>query len=109
MYHGDNNEVFVSNPGWTDGMMDWGGGSDNIDADKMLSGAMGLYIKAKGVFKCPGDKFKSPSNPGDRVRSVSMNGAVGTARMHWAIIQMAGDITPRELRAWGEAQLKRPN
>jgi prepilin-type N-terminal cleavage/methylation domain-containing protein/prepilin-type processing-associated H-X9-DG protein len=70
MYAGDANEVLVANPGWCDGTMIFPGGPDNTDTTKLQTGALGGYTKAAGVYKCPGDKY------GDRVRSVSMNGAL---------------------------------
>ena len=75
MYATDNQEL--CNVGsWLSGSgsMDWGIGFNNIDPDPLKNNALSSYCPGVGVYKCPSDKYKSPQNPGDRVRSVSMNG-----------------------------------
>jgi prepilin-type processing-associated H-X9-DG protein len=38
---------------------------------------LGSYVKSSLVWKCPADNYKSAANPGPRVRSLSMNAALG--------------------------------
>jgi prepilin-type N-terminal cleavage/methylation domain-containing protein/prepilin-type processing-associated H-X9-DG protein len=79
MYYGDNGDKLVGNPGWISNTpyMDWGNSSANIDVQMLVGfGAlMSPYIKSPGVYKCPGDKNAALN--GDRVRSISMNSALG--------------------------------
>jgi prepilin-type N-terminal cleavage/methylation domain-containing protein/prepilin-type processing-associated H-X9-DG protein len=84
IYCSDNSDTLANNAGgdkrWCDGWMDWTASSDNTNTALMLDPAkssMGNYIKSPGVFKCPADRYKSPQNPGVRVRSVAMNAALG--------------------------------
>ncbi len=44
-----------------------------------LSGSIGTYAKAAGVYRCPADKFVDPISHTLRVRSCSMNNFVGTS------------------------------
>jgi len=37
---------------------------------------MAHYVKSAQVYKCPSDFYQSGANPGERVRSISMNGAL---------------------------------
>lgn len=69
------NKDKLMGPDWVDGDMSWANSSDNIDTAKMLSGTMGPYVKSAGVYRCPSDIYDSVNGP--RVRSVSMNGALG--------------------------------
>ena len=84
MYLQENNDFFMptkgvgTTPGAIFGNMDWAGSPDNIDAAALSDpnkSLMANYVKSSGVYKCPGDKL-SASN-GERVRSISMNGALG--------------------------------
>lgn len=77
LYATDYDDRLVPNGGWVDGGMQWGMEPDNTNALKLLNGLLGTYIKTPGSFKCPSDK--TPAANGARVRSVSMNGAVGNS------------------------------
>ena len=64
-------------------VMNWDNDTRNINTIGLTgpvpSGSdplMGTYIKSVGVYKCPADVYKSGANPGERVRSISANGAV---------------------------------
>jgi prepilin-type N-terminal cleavage/methylation domain-containing protein/prepilin-type processing-associated H-X9-DG protein len=62
------------------GTMDWTAATDNVDPTKLLDpnqSIMANYIRNAGVYKCPADRFKSPQNTGQRVRSLSVNAALG--------------------------------
>jgi prepilin-type processing-associated H-X9-DG protein len=68
--------------GWCSGWEDWGTRSDNADTGLLVNplyAQIANYVgKQARVFKCPADNFKSSANPvGSRVRSLSMNAAVG--------------------------------
>ena len=77
MYATDNHDLMVGNPGWVAGGMDWGNSADNTNGQLMIgpSSALGQYAKNPGIFKCPSDK--TPALNGQRVRSVSLNAALG--------------------------------
>src|SRR5439155_458855 len=67
---------------WIAGWLDWTASSDNTDTrfltDDTWAKLSGYCGKSAKVYKCPADKFRSTANPpGDRVRSVSMDAAVG--------------------------------
>jgi prepilin-type N-terminal cleavage/methylation domain-containing protein/prepilin-type processing-associated H-X9-DG protein len=79
MYNTDNADTLVANPGWVDGAMDWLGTTDNTNFALLLDPTKSLvapYLKSVAVFKCPADNYKSAANPGPRVRSYAMNGAL---------------------------------
>jgi hypothetical protein len=82
-YTDDNREKLMLNDSghsWIGhGYLTWGSDPDNTNTDLLLnpkSATMADYIKSLGVYKCPADRFQSSANPGPRVRSVSMNGAL---------------------------------
>ena len=89
MYKDDNDEKMVGNapagvPGalattypWVNtAFLDWANSPANINFDILKQGLLSPYINSGvAVYKCPGDKI--PSQNGDRVRSVSMNGQMG--------------------------------
>ena len=81
MYYGDNDDRLINNgksPNWVAGSMLWGNNADNIDSSILIDPKQSLmanYVKSPGVYKCPSDT--RPAANGDRVRSVSMNGALG--------------------------------
>jgi len=83
MYSTDSDDRLIPNGSggtWVAGAMDWTAAGDNTNAAKLIDSnvsAMALYIKSPGVYKCPADRYRSPANPGDRVRSMSMNAALG--------------------------------
>jgi prepilin-type N-terminal cleavage/methylation domain-containing protein len=87
MYYGDNRDELVGNPGsssWIptksnvdDKMMGWDHQDANTNTALLIgtNASLSPYIKSTGVYKCPGDKYSALN--GERVRSVSMNSAVG--------------------------------
>lgn len=82
MYQGDYGDQLMNNGGsginWVGGSMQWGNTTGNTNASILTDPTQSLmanYCKSPGVYKCPGDTV--PSANGDRVRSVSMNGALG--------------------------------
>ena len=86
MFTGDNQEQLMANNGSSSFVaakgndtlfMGWGTEDANTNT-QLLTGTNALmsdYIKSAGVYKCPGDKMAAQN--GDRVRSVSMNAAMG--------------------------------
>ena len=86
MYAGDNNDFMVpnaplgtpANESWcnaTNGM-NFGSSTDNTNRGALQSALLAPYMNNQvDVYKCPGDFV--PSANGDRVRSYSMNGAMG--------------------------------
>jgi prepilin-type N-terminal cleavage/methylation domain-containing protein/prepilin-type processing-associated H-X9-DG protein len=78
LYCGDNGDKFFAG-GPVGGGMDWTANSDNTNSFKLMdpNTPLGSYVKSSLVWKCPADNYKSAANPGPRVRSVSMNSALG--------------------------------
>lgn len=76
-YATDNDDELVGNPGWVAGGLDWLNSPDNIDAQQMVgtNSALGSYTLNPGLYKCPADKLLAQN--GERVRSVSLNAALG--------------------------------
>jgi len=84
-------------PNWVDGTFQWsvGGGGGNESPPRCetntfylgcgdqtgngvtLLGSIGPYAKAPAVYKCPADRFFSPTYHQERVRSISANAYVG--------------------------------
>lgn len=78
MYQGDNSEHLMNNKTWVNGVMDWTSSTDNTNTFNLTGdNLMSSIVKSVAVYKCPGDTYQSPANPGPRVRSISMDGAVG--------------------------------
>ncbi|PYL00183.1 MAG: prepilin-type cleavage/methylation domain-containing protein [Verrucomicrobia bacterium] len=104
MYAGDNEDRLMGNP--VAGGMSWGPEPDNTNALLLLDpeqSRMANYVKSVGVYKCPADKYKSPLNPGPRVRSMSLNAAMG------ANAQIENQIAGRTyFNATKMAQLRNP-
>jgi prepilin-type N-terminal cleavage/methylation domain-containing protein len=83
MYPSDNNERLMNNGGsgisWVgDNTLNWSSSSDNTNTQILLDPKQSLmanYCPQVGIYKCPSDVI--PSANGQRVRSVSMNGALG--------------------------------
>jgi prepilin-type processing-associated H-X9-DG protein len=78
MYESENNDTLMPANTWVAGIMTWTATADNIDMAKLVDASqsiMATYVKSAKVYKCPGDVYDAPN--GERVRSVSMNGALG--------------------------------
>jgi len=86
MFSGDNQEQLMPNTGsgsfvpskGNDGnYMNWANNDANTNTDILIgtNALMSDYIKAWKVYKCPGDQV--PALNGDRVKSISMNAALG--------------------------------
>jgi prepilin-type N-terminal cleavage/methylation domain-containing protein len=89
--------TFNNQPNWVDGVFGWtlgnGGGpespalcetnvwylgcGDQTRNGVTLLGSIGPYAKAPGVYKCPADRYFSPTYHQERVRSISANAFVG--------------------------------
>jgi prepilin-type N-terminal cleavage/methylation domain-containing protein len=84
MYSTDNSDKLVSNPGWVDtgnsgSFMTWSSDPRNTNTAPLLDSDASLlagYLRSVGIYKCPGDTFKSADNPGPRTRSTGLNGAL---------------------------------
>jgi len=91
MYAADYSEKLASNFGndpqsWIPGWMDFNPNNpDNTNVLYILHGLLGPYAPALGAYKCPGDrsvaKFGRTIYP--RVRTVSMNGWIGSEGVPW--------------------------
>lgn len=92
MYNSDNNGVFVvnhaglssgdTNVSWVVGWEDYNGNIADTNTDFLIKSEngslLGPYVKSDGAYKCPGDRSRSFGASGpERVRSYSMNNAVG--------------------------------
>ena len=80
LFASDNRDDLMGNPGWAGGNMSYAASLGNLDTDVLLnpaSSTMADFCKSAKVYKCPADAF--PSANGARVRSVSMNGALGNS------------------------------
>ena len=86
MYANDYHDHWVPNfpgqqPGWVAGNMDWNSGNtDNTNTAELVNptvSVLGPFISNPKSFHCPAD-MSFVAKEGDRVRSVSMNQAVGT-------------------------------
>jgi prepilin-type N-terminal cleavage/methylation domain-containing protein len=77
MYESDTGRL-MSNPGWVGGSMLWTANTDNTNSTILTDpnqSMMANYVRSVQVYKCPGDTVDAPN--GQRVRSYSMNGALG--------------------------------
>src|SRR5579864_9072317 len=86
MYANDYQDHWMPNfpgqqPGWVAGNMDWNSGnSDNTNTAELVNpmvSVLGPVVSNPQLFHCPADS-SFVANEGNRVRSVSMNQAVGT-------------------------------
>ena len=81
MYAADNRDHLIPYTTWVGGAMDWRSNPDNTNTALLVGGGTGNlmapYVKSPHVYKCPADHYQSPANPGPRVRSYSLNGALG--------------------------------
>jgi prepilin-type N-terminal cleavage/methylation domain-containing protein/prepilin-type processing-associated H-X9-DG protein len=78
LYSTDNDDNLMANPGWVAGAMLWTATTDNTNTALLVDRTQSLmakYVASAGVYKCPSDIVPAPN--GTRVRSYSMNGALG--------------------------------
>jgi len=61
--------------GWCPGAESWGTSPYNVVRDYYRTNVLGRYVGNVDVYKCPNDRL--PSDNGDRIRSISMNGTIG--------------------------------
>jgi prepilin-type N-terminal cleavage/methylation domain-containing protein/prepilin-type processing-associated H-X9-DG protein len=82
MYASDYGDKLAGNPSgspWVAGLIRWTTPNDNSNAAIMLDATMSSianYVKSADLFKCPADNYQTPTS-GRRVRSVSLNAALG--------------------------------
>src|ERR1700693_4901437 len=81
MYQGDNQEQLMTVGAAIDqtlNFLDWSSSAKNTNVTGLTgpTALMAYYIKSPGVYKCPGDHYKSGQNTGERTRSVAMDGAL---------------------------------
>ncbi len=84
LYADENEGTLVGNPGWVGGTITFGrppgpaASPDTINerilVDRAQS-ALAEFVSSPGVYKCPADKLLAVNGP--RVRSMSMNAAIG--------------------------------
>jgi hypothetical protein len=90
--------------GWCDGTVNWGMSIYNTNIQAYKDYVLGPYVQNPNVYKCPNDTL--PSDNGDRIRSISMNGALtgdlpvnfqitiqGYVTAAWRIYKKMGDLT----------------
>jgi prepilin-type processing-associated H-X9-DG protein len=82
MYASDNADLLVSPTSWisSGAILDWTSNPANTNAAYLTNSADGLsgsYVKTAAIYKCPADFYQSTANPGPRIRSVSLDGALG--------------------------------
>ncbi|HTA29772.1 MAG TPA: prepilin-type N-terminal cleavage/methylation domain-containing protein [Candidatus Cybelea sp.] len=87
MYADENRSIFAYNeeggnpPAWVYGEEDYAGGANNYNTNYVLNpqyAQLGPYAKTATIFRCPSDPSLSSGTHGvPRIRSISMNSAVG--------------------------------
>ncbi len=79
IYVGDNEDKLMDYHKWVYGQMKWAAGSTDNTHTALLVGAnlMADYFRTPALYKCPADAYRNSQSPGPRVRSCSMNGALG--------------------------------
>lgn len=79
--HGPDARSGANPNNWVSGWMDWSSLPDNTNALFLTDPAfakLAPYSKQTAkLYKCPADQARSALNPGPRVRSISMNAAMG--------------------------------
>ena len=79
-YTTDNVENMVPGAKPVAGGMDWNNSPDNYDKGKLTDptqSPLAKYVPAAGAWKCPADNYVGGLNKDIRVRTISMNGALG--------------------------------
>jgi len=86
MFQGDNQEklmdattyIDAGNTAGISSYMDWTGDTRNINTLGLTgpTAMMADYVRSPEIYKCPGDSYQTPANPGVRARSIALNGGV---------------------------------
>jgi prepilin-type N-terminal cleavage/methylation domain-containing protein/prepilin-type processing-associated H-X9-DG protein len=114
MYADENNDKLMDPAKWVDGQLNWGNGPQNTDISMTLNdNALILpYVRSPGTLKCPADNYQSADNLGPRVRSYSLDGALGGGPQFGSNYTPAGearDYTGPTGSKWTKmTELKRP-
>jgi hypothetical protein len=115
MYSHDWNDYLVPNApagewrGWCNGTENWGSSGANTNQDYYRTNCLGQYVLNKfKAYKCPDDTI--PSDNGDRIRSISMNGQMlgaipvpggNSYNPGWSTYKKVSDLTsPTPAMAW---------
>jgi prepilin-type N-terminal cleavage/methylation domain-containing protein len=119
MYTSDNNDYLVPNApagsalgpgGWCNGSMseNWGVANANTNPLAYSTNCLAPYVATQlKVYKCPGDNI--PSDNGERIRSIGMNGQMGAVyygtfngyNPGWRAYKKMSDLTgPLPANAW---------
>ena len=79
MYADENSDQLMDPAKWISGQMSWGASAMNTNVRLSLDdqALISPYVKSGGALKCPADIYQSGLNPAPRVRSVSLDGALG--------------------------------
>ena len=80
MYADDFDDRCIANAKPVSGAMDWTASPDNTNSALLTdpnTSPLAPYVTSVALWKCPADKYQSSANPGPRIRSVSLNGALG--------------------------------
>ena len=107
------NEDGAGNVSWVYGNLDYNGSPDDTNLLYLTSerfAKLGPYTKSPGIYKCPADRSKQRGTTGlPRVRSVSMNTAVGPDRYNKASRPVDSWVqTPPYLIYVKESQMANP-
>jgi prepilin-type N-terminal cleavage/methylation domain-containing protein/prepilin-type processing-associated H-X9-DG protein len=110
MYADENNDKLMEPGKFVSGGMTWGAEKDNTDTSLMLndSALIAPYVKSAGAFKCPADNYQSPQNLGPRVRSISLDGALGGGPTVGTAYGLPGQPTRSYIKAAIMSDLKNP-
>jgi prepilin-type N-terminal cleavage/methylation domain-containing protein/prepilin-type processing-associated H-X9-DG protein len=108
MYAGDNREILAYNVpastgdkgGWVNGVLSWNNDSDNTNIALMMSGQIGPYTKSPGIYHCPADMSVATGQTVNRVRSISMNFAVGDKSINGIGQRIYDPSYPQDLGPW---------
>lgn len=118
MYAGDNHDIIPPNApvgtkaGWCNGAMyvNWSTAIGNTNRAGYATNGLAPYVGGQiKVYKCPGDTI--PSDNGDRIRSIAMNGQMGDLyggagggsgyNPGWRVYVRFSDLTaPVPAKAW---------
>ncbi|HEY3914606.1 MAG TPA: hypothetical protein VGN61_08990, partial [Verrucomicrobiae bacterium] len=80
--------------------MSWGNDSDNTNIALMMSGQFGPYTKSPGIYHCPADMSVGTGQTINRVRSISMNFAVGDKSINGIGQRVYDPSYPPDLGPW---------